>query len=332
MTESAHRDEFAALDHHTGLPTNVLSSEAPPPVPGKASLSESILLRIFRSYPSKSFLFRDYSENATFEYETECEWPFPRFFGRGSELFEGRDVLDLGCGWGGRPIRWLEVGANSVLGVDVSEWQISRARAFAEEKGQYGARFEVGTGEAIPSDDDSFDLVVMNDVMEHVINPEQVVAECHRVLRSGGRLATVFPPYYDIFGGSHLHGYATSVPGLNLMFSTRTLKAATLRLFAEQRVDHRPFLRDIPTDKLWNMNGITIGGFEDIVSRSPFHVEQVWLIGHFDRRYADPHVPASSRWRAVARPLVYRLSDLATRTPLLREALTLRICAVLHKP
>ena len=315
----------------TGLPNNVLSSEVPPPVEGTATPAESVLLWIFRRFPPKSFLFRDYSENATFEYEHECEWPFWRFFGRGQELFEGCDILDLGCGWGGRPVRWLEVGAKSVFGVEVSENQVSLARAFAERKKQCSVRFEVGTGEDIPCEDESIDLVVMNDVMEHVIAPEQVVAECHRVLRSGGRLATVFPPYYDIVGGSHLHGYATSFPGLNLLFPTRALTGAALRLFADLGVDHRPFMREIPSDKLWNMNGITIRRFKEMVRRSPFEVEQLWYMGHFDRRYADPNTPASSWWRAAARPMVYLLSDIATRTPVLREALTLRICAVLRK-
>lgn len=314
-------------------PDNVLSSEAPPPVPGAPTLAESILLRIFRRFPPKTTIFRDLSDNASVEYQSEQDWPFWRFFGRGRELFAGRDVLDLGCGWGGRPVRWLEVGANTVCGVEVSETQVSLAREFAKEKHlEERARFLIGVGEAIPCQDETFDLVVMNDVMEHVETPERVVAECHRVLRPGGRFATVFPPYYDVFGGSHLHGYATSVPGLNLLFTTRALKGATRRLFAEQGVDHRPFMREAPTDKLWNMNGLTVSGFEAIVERSPFEVEQLWLMGHLDRRYVDLTRPAASRWRALARPAACAVSDAATRTPFVREILCLRVCAVLRKP
>jgi SAM-dependent methyltransferase len=300
-------------------------------VVGRPTFAESLALRIFRRYPSKTTIFRDLSDDASFEYRDEREHPFWGFFGRGPELFVDRDVLDLGCGWGGRSVRWLEVGAKSMVGVDVAESQISLARAFATDKGIGNeAMFMLGVGEEIQCADDSFDLVVMYDVMEHVVSPEGVLAECYRVLRPGGRVATVFPPYYDLFGGSHLHGYATSVPGLNLVFSTKTLKGATLRLFAEQGIDHRPYLRDIPSDKLWNQNGLTISGFENIVARSQFEVEQLWLRSHIDRRFVDQ--PASSRWRAILRPVAFAASDAATRTPLVRETLCSRICAVLHKP
>jgi hypothetical protein len=49
--------------------------------------------------------------------------------------------------------------------------------------------------------------------------------ETFRVLRAGGVLACVFPGYYSFFGGSHLEGYATSIPGLNLVF-TQALRSA----------------------------------------------------------------------------------------------------------
>ena len=171
--------------YQSAMPQYVFCSEAPPPVEGTPTLAESILLRIFRRFPPKHNSIQDLSAHASAEYEDERGWPFWRFFGRGPELFEGRDVLDLGCGWGGRSVYWLEVGANSVCGVD-TDTQVALARAFA--RGRRRSRFEIGTGEAIPCEDGSFDLVVMNDVMEHVVDPEQVVAECHRVLRPGRRL------------------------------------------------------------------------------------------------------------------------------------------------
>jgi SAM-dependent methyltransferase len=310
-----------------------LSSEVPPVPEGEPTLAESVLLWLFRRFPPETTIFRDRSDDSAREYESEREWPFWRYFGRGPELFDGRAVLDLGCGWGGRAARWLEIGASSVCGVEIAASQVVGACAFAEKKG-FASRvqFLVGTGEDIPCEPGSFDLVVMNDVMEHVIDPGRVLSECFRVLRPGGRLATVFPPYYDVHGGSHLDGYATSFPGLNLIFPTRAVKGATLRLFAEQGVDHRHYLRDVPSDKLWNMNGLTIRRFRQLLRRSQFEIEQLWLVGHFDRRLFDTSAPCRPRWRAALRLAVFGLSELAARTPLIQEATCSRVCAVLRKP
>lgn len=312
------------------------SSEPLPPVPGRATLAQWILLRILRRFPAKRTIFLDYSDNAAFEYESECKQPFWRFFSEGPEFFAGRDVLDLGCGWGGRPARWLELGARSVCGIEVSDTQVSLAHAFARKRGvESQSTFLVGVGEDVPCTNESFDLVVMNDVLEHVVSPRRVIEECHRVLRPGGRLAIVFPPYYDIHGGSHLDGYATWLQGLNLIFTTRALRGATLRLFIEQGVDPRPYLRDVPSDKLWNMNGLTVSGFERIVARTPFDVEQLWFLGQLDRRNIDPvagHRHPSSRWRSLARPVAYSLAEWAARAPLLREVFCSRVCALLRKP
>jgi SAM-dependent methyltransferase len=50
--------------------------------------------------------------------------------------------------------------------------------------------FVVGDAENLPYPDDSFDAVICNFGLHHVSRPEQAVAECGRVLRSGGRFVT----------------------------------------------------------------------------------------------------------------------------------------------
>ena len=212
-------------------------------------------------------------------------------------------------------------------GIEIDLQLVDHARRFAAACGAANVSFDVGFGERIPCADARFDLVTMNDVMEHVIDPRRVLAECHRVLRPGGRLALVFPPYYSLHGGSHLHGYATTVPGLNLVFPTRVLKRAVLRRLAEQRIDHRPFLREIGSDKLWNQNGLTIRGFQALVAHSPFTVDQWWLLGHLDHRLSDHRGRA-----AVLRRPAYLLAESAARMPLLREAACMRVATVLRKP
>jgi SAM-dependent methyltransferase len=51
----------------------------------------------------------------------------------------------------------------------------------------------VGRAEAIPLADDSFDLVITQEVLEHVADPFKAIQEIHRVLRPGGRLYLQLP-------------------------------------------------------------------------------------------------------------------------------------------
>jgi len=55
------------------------------------------------------------------------------------------------------------------------------------------ARFTVSAAEALPYADDTFDLVLSHEVIEHVADDRQVLREMMRVLRPGGR-AVIFCP------------------------------------------------------------------------------------------------------------------------------------------
>lgn len=205
------------------------------------------------------------------------------------------------------------------------------ATEFAEERGANQVSFRYGFGEAIPAGDQTFDLITMFDVMEHVVSVEDTLHECFRVLRPGGLLATVFPPYYSARSGSHLHGYATTVPGLNLLFPTKTLKRAAITRLSEQGVDWQGWVREAPTDKLWNMNGVTIRSFRRWTRESGFRQRKVDYIGDLDHR-APGSYGAGRLGRLRKPPLSLLLGVVPARVPLIREAATSRIVALLERP
>jgi ubiquinone/menaquinone biosynthesis C-methylase UbiE len=100
-------------------------------------------------------------------------------------------VLDIGCGTG-FPLFELagRLGAGSKLyGVD--PWKNAQSRA-QQKKLQYGYQnvelLEV-SGDKLPMDNDSADLVVSNLGINNFEDPSTVFAECYRVLKPGGRLA-----------------------------------------------------------------------------------------------------------------------------------------------
>jgi SAM-dependent methyltransferase len=282
-------------------------------------------LAIFRRFPVQDTIFKDPGPRAEAEYRSEIEAPFYRWFKSGPEMFAGKDVLDLGSGFGGRTTRFAELGARAT-GVEIDDELVARARAFGLSR-NLDVTFLKGTGEAIPCEDNSFDLVTMFDVMEHVVSPPAVLKECLRVLRPGGAAAIVFPPYYDLTGGSHLHGYATTFPGLNLLFSTKALRSAATELLARQNIDWRRFLREAPSDKLWNQNGLTVWSFRSLVRRAGFLVRRFDCLGHMELRLSK-HEGVALWWRAP----FFLPAMVAARIPVVQEAFCSRVAAILVKP
>ena len=152
-------------------------------------------------------------------------------------------VLDIGCGAGGKSVYYATLGAQ-VTGIDLVEDYRSKAEEFARSKkvlADAGASepptdgtFRFICGDAahtgLPGADDTslpdtgFDTIIMNDAMEHVADPEGVLAECARLLRPGGRLFINFPPYGHPYGAhvSDLIG----VPWVQLFFSDKDIAAA----------------------------------------------------------------------------------------------------------
>ncbi len=96
----------------------------------------------------------------------------------------GKTVLDLGCA-GGFLAEALHDRGAKVTGIDPATEAIAAARAHAEETGK-DIRYDTGVGEDLPYDDASFDAVACVDVLEHVSDLHQVLAEVHRVLKPGG--------------------------------------------------------------------------------------------------------------------------------------------------
>jgi len=105
-------------------------------------------------------------------------------------------VLEIGCGAGGALVGLARrVGPGGrVVGVDLSPRMIPLAAARLRQAGLAGrAELMVADAIAIPFEDASFDAVFMSFTLELFDTPEipLVLAECRRVLRSGGRIGVV---------------------------------------------------------------------------------------------------------------------------------------------
>jgi len=97
-------------------------------------------------------------------------------------LGERRAVLDLGGGTGALAVRMAEAFPATVAVLDPSPKMVS----YVPDHPRVSAT--VGTAEAMPFDDDAFDVAVVSDAFHHFRNQDVAVDEIARVTRGGGAL------------------------------------------------------------------------------------------------------------------------------------------------
>ncbi len=108
-----------------------------------------------------------------------------------ASLKGGDVVVDLGSGGGFDAfLAAAEVGdIGRVIGVDMTPDMISKSRGNAEKRNFDNVEFRLGEIEHLPVADASVDVVISNCVINLSPDKLQVFRECHRVLKTGGRLA-----------------------------------------------------------------------------------------------------------------------------------------------
>jgi len=111
-----------------------------------------------------------------------------RFFGKGKNFFVGKKVLDIGTGFQG--IVALEMGAESVIHVDINQTQLNLMRLYIEK---------IGISDKIKQklinlDDDSilkidnFDIGIIFGIINHLNNPTNAIMILQSKLFLGGEL------------------------------------------------------------------------------------------------------------------------------------------------
>ncbi|PNY27165.1 methyltransferase [Tolypocladium capitatum] len=105
-------------------------------------------------------------------------------------LKAGMRVLDIGCGPGTITVDLAGyVPGGHVTGLERVGDILAQARGLAEEKGVANVDFVEGDANALDYADDSFDVVVCHQVLQHVKDPVGILAEMRRVTKPGGVVA-----------------------------------------------------------------------------------------------------------------------------------------------
>ncbi|MGI9415378.1 MAG: methyltransferase domain-containing protein [Hyphomicrobiales bacterium] len=100
----------------------------------------------------------------------------------------GQHVLDIGCGVGGIDVLLAETyGAETVVGIDVEDPVLDRARERVAERGlQDRITFQRVEPGPLPFEEASFDAVFTKDAMIHIPDKQALYADVLRILRPGG--------------------------------------------------------------------------------------------------------------------------------------------------
>jgi ubiquinone/menaquinone biosynthesis C-methylase UbiE len=121
--------------------------------------------------------------------------------------YEGKNLLEIGCGAGIDLVRFARGGAN-VSGIDLSKTAIDLARKNFEQS-QQNADLRVMNGECMQLADNTFDVVYAHGVLQYTADPEKMVTEIHRVLKPGGQAILMV---YNKHSWLNLMRHVTHVP------------------------------------------------------------------------------------------------------------------------
>ena len=105
-------------------------------------------------------------------------------------IHPGETVVDIGSGAGfDSLIAARLVGPTGrVIGFDMTEEMLKKARAGAAMMGATNVEFREGLAEALPLPDDCADVVISNGVLNMMLDKAATLAEWRRILKPGGRL------------------------------------------------------------------------------------------------------------------------------------------------
>ena len=147
---------------------------------------ESDRSRFYRKFDEDYFETETY-ENVSFAKYSQYWWS-NRFYANLARRFGPLSglLLEVGCGLG-HLVGQLE-GTFCTYGLDVNQWALQKAIKEAPQ-----TSFSLGSVEDLPFSSNSFDVIIIKHVVEHLPRPEQAIRELGRTLAPGGMLILSAP-------------------------------------------------------------------------------------------------------------------------------------------
>lgn len=121
-------------------------------------------------------------------------WQYGRIMSlAGVKTVAGRHVLDVGCG-AGPGLRYLVAQGAKAVGLDHSFYALETAQKLVAK-----AEFILTNGAvSFPCINQSFDLVLLSEIIEHLSEAKTILTESRRILKPGGQIIITTPNLWDI--------------------------------------------------------------------------------------------------------------------------------------
>lgn len=146
-------------------------------------------------------------------------------------------LLDIGCGDGKELLRQKENGWDT-YGVEINDLAANYVRK------HYGLNVFTGIVEDAEFDDEFFDVIILNNVLEHMSDPKTTLNEIHRILKNDGTLI-ISIPNADSFEAKKFKKYWTGwdLPRHLYHFTPKTIKSLLITTgfqISEIKFDNNP--------------------------------------------------------------------------------------------
>lgn len=203
---------------------------------------------------------------------------------------DGKDVLDFGCGDGSLALfLGHKCKPRSITGVDLITQAIDRARdtlATMEPPITAPIHFLSGSTDGLPVGDASHDTLLAFDCVEHIMAPEPILAEWHRVLRPGGKVLIEWFPFKGPWG-PHMQGLIP-IPWAHVIFGERAMMRTAAKLYDLPNYVPQAWDLDASGNRLPNkwqqwqsfaeqdyLNQLDIAGFRKLAAAQGFSITRL---------------------------------------------------------
>lgn len=173
----------------------------------------------------------------------------------------GKVVIDFGCKSGVEAIEMAQRGARRVIGVDIWESELAKARRAAELAGV------TDRCAFVTSTDEPADIVISLDSFEHFDDPADVLRIMRRLIKPDGYALVEFgPTWYHPLGGHQFSVF----PWAHLLFTEKSL----IRWRSDFKTDGATKFSEIEG----GLNQLTIARFEKLIAESEWEFASYELL------------------------------------------------------
>ena len=195
-------------------------------------------------------------------------------------------ILEIGCGEGGNLLPFAKIGCH-VTGLDLNTGRIKEAISFFQQEGVKGEFLNIDIFDYKPSPKNSFNLIILHDVIEHIADKKLLLYTMKQYLTSRGIIFIAFPSWQMPFGGHQQICHNSLISHL----LPRCLYKKLLKLANESSncIEELMHIYDTRT---------TIRLFENLIN-TDYQIlnRQFWFINpHYETKF---HLPSRKLWKGI---------------------------------